>query len=49
MWKKVAINLVLMPVVNNYKYLIVLRDDFSGWVEVKLLINKEVKSVTKFL
>ena len=30
MWKKVAIDLVLMPPVHNYKYLAVLRDDLSG-------------------
>jgi hypothetical protein len=49
MWKKVAIDLVLMPPVNNYKYLAVLREDLSGWVEAKPLVTKAAKTVAKFL
>jgi len=49
MWKKVAIDLVLMPPVNNYKYLALLRDDLSGWVEAKPLVTKGTAGVAKFL
>jgi hypothetical protein len=49
MWKKVAIDLVSMPAVNNYRYLALLRDDLSGWVEAKPLTTKEAKGVAKFL
>jgi len=49
MWKKVAINLVLMPPVNNHKYLALLRDDLSGWMEAKPLANKGTAGVAKSL
>jgi hypothetical protein len=49
MWKKVVIDLVSMPVINNYRYFVLLRDNLSRWVEAKLLITKKVKGVVKFL
>jgi hypothetical protein len=39
----------MMPPVNNYRCLAILRDDLSGWVEVKPLATKEAKGVARFI
>ncbi|OLY80705.1 Transposon Ty3-G Gag-Pol polyprotein [Smittium mucronatum] len=47
---KIGVDLVLMPVgKGNMKYLIVARDDFSGWAEARALKNNTAGLVWKFL
>ena len=38
-----------MPEERGYKYLVVGRDDFSGWVEARPLQQKESVQVTAFI
>nr|XP_047143091.1 uncharacterized protein LOC124817279 [Hydra vulgaris] len=47
--KHVGIDLTQLPEVNGYKYLIVLVDYFSKWVEAEPLFDKTAKSVAIFL
>ncbi|XP_065658608.1 uncharacterized protein LOC136083127 [Hydra vulgaris] len=47
--KQVGIDLTQLPEVNCYKYLIVLIDYFSKWVEAEPLFDKIAKSVALFL
>ena len=47
---KVGIDIVHMPKgVGNKSYLVVARDDFSGWVEARALRNKTAGEVLRFL
>ncbi|OLY78994.1 Retrovirus-related Pol polyprotein from transposon 412, partial [Smittium mucronatum] len=47
---KVGVDLVLMPTgINNNKYLIIARDDLSGWVEAKALQKNSSDLVWRFL
>ncbi|OMJ16874.1 Retrovirus-related Pol polyprotein from transposon [Smittium culicis] len=49
-FKKIGVDLVLMPTGKlDMKYLVVARDDFSGWVEARPLRNNISESVWKFL
>ena len=47
--KQVGIDLTQLPEVNGYKYMIVLIDYFSKWVEAEPLFDKTAKSVALFL
>ena len=49
MWQKVCVDIVYMPRVKGFKYLVLARDDLSGWVEGRPLREKEAKGVAKFL
>jgi Integrase zinc binding domain/RNase H-like domain found in reverse transcriptase/Reverse transcriptase (RNA-dependent DNA polymerase) len=49
MWQKVALDIVYMPPVQGYKYLVLARDDLSGWVEGKPLVLKTAAAVAKFI
>ena len=44
-----CIDIVYMPRVKGFKYLVLARDDLSGWVEGRPLREKEAKDITKFL
>ncbi|XP_012566727.1 uncharacterized protein LOC105850847 [Hydra vulgaris] len=47
--KQIGIDLTQLPEVNGYKYLIVLVDYFSKWVEAESLFDKTAKSMAIFL
>jgi hypothetical protein len=49
MWQKVCVDIVYMPRVKGFKYLVLARDDLSGWVEGRPLREKEAKGVARFL
>ena len=49
LWEKVGVDIVYMPRVQNKKYLVVARDDLSGWVEARALEANTAKAVAKFL
>jgi hypothetical protein len=38
-----------MLVYKGKQYLIIARDDISGWVEARAVVNKEAKIVTLFI
>ena len=46
--KQVGIDLTQLPEVNGYKYLVVLVDCFSKWVEAKALTDKTARTVAFF-
>jgi hypothetical protein len=47
--EKWALDITFMPTRNGKKYLVVARDDISGWVEAKALASKEAKSIADFI
>ena len=49
LWQKVGVDLVMMPAVGRYKYLVLARCDLSGWVEGEPLTTSSSKVVAKFL
>jgi len=49
MWQKVCLDIVYMPNVGGYKYLVLARDDLSGWVEGRPLREKTAPAVARFL
>ena len=49
-FQKVALDIVHMPVVGRgYQYLVLARDDLTGWVEGRALKTKSSQGVAKFL
>jgi hypothetical protein len=49
MWQKVCLDIVYMPPVQGFKYLVLARDDLSGWVEGRPLREKTAAPVARFL
>lgn len=47
--EKWAIDITYMPKQKGKQYLVVARDDMSGWVEARALALKDAKSVAKFI
>ena len=47
--EKWAIDITYMPSRRGKQYLIVARDDMSGWVEARAVLNKEAKTVALFI
>ena len=49
MWSKVAVDVVHMPPCQGKHYLVVTREDLSGWVDVRALAKANSASVARFL
>ena len=49
LWQKVGLDVVYMPSVEGKKYLVVARDDLSGWVEARALSSATSAAVARFL
>lgn len=49
LFSKINVDIAYMPELRGYKYLVVGRDDFSGWVEARPLRQKESRHVAKFI
>jgi hypothetical protein len=49
MWKKVSLDVVHMPAVKGKRYIVVARDDLSGWVEARALSRADSKAIAKFI
>ena len=49
MWQKVAVDVVHMPQKDNMNYLVVARDDFSGWPEARALHAATTAAVARFV
>jgi hypothetical protein len=49
MWQKVAVDITYVPKVKGFEYLVLARDDLSGWVEARPLRKKEASGVARFL
>jgi transposase InsO family protein len=50
MWQKVAVDVVHMPRgVGNFKYIVVAREDVSGWPEARAIQKANSETVAKFL
>jgi hypothetical protein len=47
--EKWAINIIYMLICKGKQYLIIARDDMSGWVEAKAVVNKKVKIIILFI
>jgi hypothetical protein len=47
--EKWALDITFMPTRNGKKYLVVARDDMSGWVEARALASKEAKGIADFI
>ncbi len=45
LWQKIGLDVVHMPPYRNKEYLVVARDDFSGWSEAKTLRNTNSEAV----
>ena len=49
-WQKVSVDVVFMPEsVEGYKFIVFARDDLSGWVEGRALMENTARNVAKFL
>jgi len=48
-WEKVGIDVVHMPNAGNYKYIVLARDDLSGWVEGRALTAANSRNVSRFI
>lgn len=49
LFQRINVDIVYMPDIFGFIYLVVGRDDFSGWVEARPLRNKESFQVAKFI
>ena len=49
MWDKVGVDVVHMPPSEGKHYLVLARDDFSGWVEGRALRTNTAEAVAKFI
>ena len=49
LWEKVGLDVVHMPTRQGKSYLVVARDDLSGWVEARALSKANSENVAKFL
>ncbi len=49
LWEKVGLDVVRMPPCKGKKYLVVARDDLSGWVEARALSSATSEAVARFL
>lgn len=49
MWQKVCLDIVYMPKVRGFKYLVLARDDLSGWVEGRPLKERLARNVARFI
>jgi hypothetical protein len=49
MWRKVTLDVVHMPLVQGKRYMVLARDDLSGWVEGRALANPDSKAIAKFI
>jgi hypothetical protein len=49
LWKKIAVDVVYMLVSRGKSFLVVARDDFCGWPEVRVLRNAISAHVAKFI
>ena len=49
LFSKINVDVAYMPELQGFKYLVVGRDDFSGWVEARPLRQKESAQVAKFI
>jgi hypothetical protein len=47
-WKW-ALDVVYILMDKAYKYMVVRRDNFSGWCEARSLLNLEAKQITDFI
>ena len=48
-WDKIGVDVVVMPWSNNGSYLVLARDDLSGWVEGRAIEAADSYNVSKFL
>ena len=49
LWEKVAVDVVHMPMDHGKNFLVVARDDLSGWVEAEPLTSADSEKVANFL
>lgn len=49
LWSKIGLDVVHMPPSEGKRYLVVARDDLSGWVEARALTSANSVSVAKFV
>ena len=49
LWMKVGLDVVHLPNCRGYKYLVVARDDLSGWPEARALRKATSKAIADFL
>ena len=49
MFQKIGLDIVHMPACSGKDYLVVARDDLSGWVEARALANATSEAVAKFI
>ena len=49
MWQKVGLDVVHMPACRGKHYIVMARDDFSGWVEGRALGKATAQNVARFL
>ena len=49
LWEKVGVDIVHMPSCQGKNYLIMARDDLSGWVEGRAIASANSETVAKFL
>ena len=48
-WQKVGMDVTLMPKSKGKSFLVVARDDLSGWVEARALSKSDSAQVSRFL
>jgi len=49
MWQKVCLDIVYMPKIRGFQYLVLARDDLSGWPEGRPLRERTAAGVARFL
>ncbi|CAD6952494.1 unnamed protein product [Tilletia caries] len=48
-WQRIGLDITYLPKALGQRYLVVARDDLSGWVEARALRHKSSRSVARFL
>ena len=49
-WEKVSVDVVYMPLSEEgFGFLVIARDDLSGWIEARALVSANSMSVAKFI
>jgi hypothetical protein len=49
MFQKIGLDVVHMPPCNRKHYLVIARDDLSGWAESRALANATSAAVARFI
>ena len=49
MFKKIHLDIIELPLNNKRKYLVIIKDNFTQWPKARVLRDKSLKNITRFI